>query len=55
MSLALVNHLLGKEYTKRYARSEYDPKPPIKAVGKKYSSYHRAADEDMYDFSYLIL
>ncbi|MFZ2169630.1 MAG: DJ-1/PfpI family protein [Methylococcaceae bacterium] len=52
MSLALVNHLFGKEYTQAVMLDlEYDPKPPIKGGSvKKSVPIIAQLMKDMYDF-----
>lgn len=52
MSLALVNHLFGKEYTQAVMLDlEYDPQPPIKGgVPKKSTPIIAQLMQDMYDF-----
>ncbi len=52
MSLALVNHLFGKEYTQAVMLDlEYDPKPPIKGGSvKKSVPIIAQLMRDMYDF-----
>ena len=52
MSLALVNHLFGKEYTQAVMLDlEYDPKPPIQGgTPKKSVPIIAQLMKDMYDF-----
>lgn len=52
MSLALVNHLFGKEYTQAVMLDlEYDPKPPIQGgTPKKSVPIIAQLMQDMYDF-----
>jgi transcriptional regulator GlxA family with amidase domain len=52
MSLALVNHLFGKDYTQAVMLDlEYDPQPPIKGgTPKKSNSTIAQLMKDMYDF-----
>lgn len=56
MSLALVNHLFGKDYTQAVMLDlEYDPHPPIKGgTPEKSASIIAQLMQDMYDYFLLI-